>query len=156
MRNSSKTESKFEKLSVEYTIYVACEVPFTTKIFEKNLVDVSLYAMHCKDTIPKIRNKYSQKRNCAASVPNSIFICLWAIYIVSHNRSAYSAAGKYVEWSWEYINRSQTWKWGTKAAQFLFWEYINWIFVAVWFEIVLKARLYRLSKITIYLLCVYL
>ncbi len=30
---------------------------------------------HCKDAIPKIRNKYSQKRN----IPT--FMCLWAIYI---------------------------------------------------------------------------
>ncbi len=45
---------------------------------------------------------------------------------------AYSAAGKYVDRCWEYINSSQTlecgnWNW---AAQFLFWEYINGIFVA--------------------------
>ena len=65
--------------------------------------------------------KYSQKRNCSASVPISTFMCLWFIY--SHDRSAYSSAGKYVDWSWEYINRSQThecgnWDWG-RAIPFL-------------------------------------
>jgi hypothetical protein len=40
-------------------------------------------------TIPKIRNKYFQKRKCEASVP----ICLCAIYD-THDRSAYSACRK--------------------------------------------------------------
>jgi hypothetical protein len=51
--------------------------------------------------------------------------------IYSHNRSAYSAAGKNVNRSWEYINRSQThecgnWDWG-RAIPFL-GIYINGIF----------------------------
>ncbi len=90
--------------------------------------------MHCKDKKLKIRNKYFQKRDCAASVAVYTFMCLWAI-IYSHYRSAYSAAGKYVDRSREYIRKSliDTWLWklGLRPAQFLSWECINGIFVAV-------------------------
>ncbi len=45
---------------------------------------------------------------------------------ISQDRSAYSAAGKYVDQLWEYINRSQTHECGgTKSAQFLLWKYIK-------------------------------
>jgi hypothetical protein len=47
----------------------------------------------------------------------------------------YSAAGKYVDQSWEHINRSQTHECGgTEAAQFPEKEYINGIFLAVQFQ----------------------
>ncbi len=52
---------------------------------------------HCKDTIPKIRDKSSQKRSCAASVyqfPPSC-VCERFILIFPRDWSAYSAAGKY-------------------------------------------------------------
>ncbi len=74
--------------------------------------------LHCKDKIPKFRNKYSQKRNIGVSVLISTFICLWAIYIFP--LSAYLFCWrKYVDRSWDYINPSQThecWNWGCGRA----------------------------------------
>ncbi len=71
---------------------------------------------HCKDKIPKFRNKYSQKRNIGVSVPVSTFMRLWAIYIFPRSICLFCWR-KYVDRSWDYINRSQThecwnWSWG--------------------------------------------
>ncbi len=73
-------------------------------------------ALHCKDKIPKFRNKYFQKRNIGVSVPISTFMRLWAIYIFPRSVCLFCWR-KYVDQSWDYINRSQThecgnWGWG--------------------------------------------
>ncbi len=41
---------------------------------------------HCKDTVPKIGEKYFQKGNCAASFPISTFIYLWAVCLLSSSK----------------------------------------------------------------------
>ena len=71
--------------------------------------------------MPKIWNKYSQKRNIGASVPISIFMCLWAIYIFPWSICLFCCR-KYVVWSWEYINCSPThecenWDWGRAISR---------------------------------------
>jgi hypothetical protein len=49
---------------------------------------------------------YSQKRNCAASVPFPTFMVLWTIYTFPES-STYLAAAKETYRSWNYINLSQ-------------------------------------------------
>ncbi len=77
-------------------------------------------AVRCKDTLPKIWNKNSQKR---PQSPISTFTCLWAIYYIQTIGLPILPARKYVDRSWEYINSSQThacgnWDWG-RAIPFL-------------------------------------
>ncbi len=62
---------------------------------------------HCKDKMPKIWNKYSQKRTIAVWVPISTFMCLWANYIFPQWVFLFCWR-KYVDLCWEYINPSQT------------------------------------------------
>ncbi len=78
--------------------------------------------MHCKDKIPKFRNKYSQKRNIEVSAFSPNFhihaSAEWFMYIFLRSFCQFSWS-KYVDRFWDYINRSQThecWNWGWGRA----------------------------------------
>ncbi len=88
-------------------------------------------------SVLKIQFMYSQKSNCAASVPIPTFMCLWTIYIFPGSVHIFGCSIidrpilKYVNVSQIYECRN----WKTehynsvleirRAAQFHFWEYIN-------------------------------
>jgi hypothetical protein len=46
--------------------------------------ETNTFALHCKDKIPKIRNKYSQKRNCARPQSQFPHSCVCERFIYSH------------------------------------------------------------------------
>jgi hypothetical protein len=90
--------------------------------------------MHCKDTIPKSRNKYPEERNCAASVPISTFMSLWAFYIPTISLPIFCCRKICGLILGIFKSLTDTWKWklGLRPRNSFFWEYINEIFVAVW------------------------
>ncbi len=92
---------------------------FSLKVFPEH------FSFNCavqwKEPISKIWNRYSQKRNCTATAIISTFMCLWTIYTYPRLICLFCCR-KYVDRSWEYINRSQTHEcgnldWGRKIPR---------------------------------------
>ncbi len=87
-------------------------------IFIRKHIQNTTYALQRHNS--KNRNKYSQKRNGAASVLISKFMCLRAIYIFPGSVCLFCCR--------KICGRILV----IYLAQFLFWIYINWIAAAVW------------------------
>jgi hypothetical protein len=88
-----------------------CTIPV---LFSLNSSSFRRYVpwLHCKDTI-EINIPSKGITRPQSQFPHS---CVCERFLYSHDGSAYSAAGKHVDRSWEYINRSQThgcgnWDW---------------------------------------------
>ncbi len=119
----------------QLAIYGFATAPFWISLYMRKIWFSFYQCMHCKDKIPKFRNKYSHKRNIGASVPISTFMFLWVIYIFPQSVCLFCWR-KYVDRSWDYINphRDMNVEIGAEAALFPEKEYISGIFVAVWME----------------------
>ncbi len=79
-----------------------------------------------RESDPNVWFSFMYSHKCNSYLQNIIIICSVSQFLHSYicerfihfqDRSAYSAAGKYVDRSWEYINHSQThecenWEWG--------------------------------------------
>ncbi len=80
----------------------------------------SVKTLHCtaKPQYQKFETNIPRKELCGLSPNFHTHASVSDLY--PHERFAYSATGKYVDRSWEYINRSQTHECGngTEAAQF--------------------------------------
>jgi len=100
-------------------------------IFKKHHLNYILAISHCKEPIPKILNKYSQKRNCGHSPNFHIHVSVrdWYIPTMDLPSLLLEICGPILEICKSLID---TWMWKLGLwPPFLFWDNINRIVIAV-------------------------
>jgi hypothetical protein len=100
--------------------------------WQSRATDIPFYCVTCTAMENPLR--YSQKKNCAASVPH---LCVCERFIYSQDRSTYFPAAEQADRSWEYkcpqTHECGNWDWG-RAVPFLgiFVSYFQYCVFAVW------------------------
>jgi hypothetical protein len=122
----------------------SCKKIFVEKRFDLRDLKDSLFSTLALYNICALQRKGRWESNI-----NVWFLYVCERFIYFQDRSAYSATGKYVDRSWEYINRSQKHECGigTEATRFPEEEYINGIFLAVWLNRKWETKLFNLLKL---------
>jgi hypothetical protein len=149
------------ELSLVDDLHISCHCPYS---FCKTL----LWNRWKKRLVLNIPFIYSFSGNCAASVPISTFMSLWAIYIFPESVHIYFHASEYVDRSWKYKNLSQIYEcrnWETEhynsvlEITVLFPGIHKWkpdIYIEFLPALHLQWRLFNQSTLCIFLLTVYL
>ncbi len=88
------------------------------------------YGLHCNDTISKILNKYIPSKWIVWPQSQYTHTCVYERLISSHDLSAYSAAGKYVDRARDYTNRSQAHEYILGTHTVHKWDFM---YCSVWF-----------------------
>jgi len=85
-------------------------------------------------TATKIPFRYSQKRNWATLVPHiHVYVSDLYIHRIGPHISC-SRIGRPIVRIYKLLTDTCMWKIWTEAAQFLFWEHINGIFISVYYK----------------------
>jgi hypothetical protein len=94
----------------------AVRSPTSMTLEDSGTISSTLTSLNSNLFSPTLQRHNIENPGKGIAGPRSQFphSCVCERFLYSHDRSAYSATGKYVDRSWEYINRSQTHECGNR------------------------------------------